>query len=156
MVRSAGQEAGDFARIYLDGVDRSPNRRGYNLVALSPIDGRLLDAAPFDTHGDPTASARLATWVRGLPPGAIVAGAVRDEASMRLGQDAVDALRSLGVASDLRDHFRWGHAFIGSVGAAPGSAREEISGLRAVQIADGMPVTAPLLAAALAEVRIVK
>ena len=46
LVRSAGQETGDFGHIYVDGVERSLNRRGYNLVAVSP-DGRVLDSANF-------------------------------------------------------------------------------------------------------------
>ena len=156
VVRSAGQETGDFAHIFADGADLSPNRRGYNLVAWNPGDGRLLGADAFDTHGDPTASARLAAWVRALLPGAVVAGAVRDEASMNLGGDAIDALRSLGVATDLRNHFRWGHAFIGAVGSAPGSAHEQASGLSVAQVAAGLPITAPQVAAALVEATIVK
>jgi len=156
VVRSAGQETGDFAHIFADGSDLSPNRRGYNLVAWSPGDGRLLGADAFDTHGDPTASARLAAWVRALPSGAVVAGAVRDEASMNLGGDAIDALRSLGVATDLRNHFRWGHAFVGAVASAPGSAHEQASGLSVAQVAAGLPITAPQVAAALVEATIVK
>ena len=65
LVRSAGQETGDFGHIYLDGVERSPNLRGYNLVALHP-DGRFLAAANFDTHLDGRASAALVSWVRAL------------------------------------------------------------------------------------------
>jgi hypothetical protein len=156
VVRSAGQETGDFAHIFADGADLSPNRRGYNLVAWNPGDGRLLGADAFDTHGDPTASARLAAWIAGLSPGAVVAGAVRDEASMNLGPDAIDALRSLGVAADLRNHFRWGHAFIGAAGATPGSAHEQASGLSVAQVAAGLPITAPQVAAALVEAAIVK
>jgi len=156
VVRSAGQETGDFAHIFADGVDLSPNRRGYNLMAWSPIGGHLLGADAFDTHGDPAASARLAAWIAGLPPGTVVAGAVRDEASMNLGSDAIDALRSLGVATDLRNHFRWGHAFIGAAGATPGSAQEQVSGLGVAQIAAGLPITAPQVAAALVEATIVK
>jgi len=156
VVRSAGQETGDFAHIFADGADLSPNRRGYNLVAWSPIDGHLLGADAFDTHGDMTASARLAAWIAGLPSGTVVAGAVRDEASMNLGTDAIDALRSLGVATDLRNHFRWGHVFIGAAGSAPGSAQEQTSGLGVAQIAAGLPITAPQVAAALVEAAIVK
>ena len=156
VVRSAGQETGDFAHIFADGADLSPNRRGYNLVAWNPIDGHLLGADAFDTHGDPTASARLATWVHALPPGTVVAGAVRDEASMNLGADAIDALRSLGVATDLRNHFRWGHTFIGAAGATPGSAHEQASGLSVAQVAAGLPITSPQVAAALVEAAIVK
>jgi hypothetical protein len=156
VVRSGGQETGDFAHIYVNGLDRSPNQRGYNLVALDGLDGRLLRAASFDTHADPDASHRLAEWVKGLPAGAVVAGSVRDEASMSLGQEAIDALRSLGSGIDLRGHFRWGHAFIGAVGMSPASAEEQMSGIRIAQVNTGLPATAEQLAAAFAEAIIVK
>jgi len=156
VVRSAGQETGDFAHIYVDGVDRSPNRRGYNLAALSPTDGRVLAAAAFDTHADPAASRRLAGWVQGLAPGTVVAAAVRDEASLNLGAEAVAALRSLGASVDLRGHFRWGHAFIGVAGGEPGTAQEAISGWRVGQVAQGPAIAAPQVAAALWGVRVVK
>jgi hypothetical protein len=156
VVRSAGQETGDFAHIYVAGVDRSPNRRGYNLVALSPADGRVLGAAAFDTHADATASRRLAEWVRGLPPGTVVAAAIRDEAALNLGPEAVDALRALGSSADLRGRFRWGHALIGVTGGGPGTAQEAVSGWRVGQVATGVPITAPQVAAALSGVWIVK
>jgi hypothetical protein len=154
LVRSAGQETGDFAHIYVNGADFSPNRRGYNLVALDPDDGRLLAAAAFDTHADPDAGARLAAWVRELPAGAIVAAAVRDEASMNLSQEAVTALRSLGATVDLRGRFRWGHAFLGVVGAAAGTALEAMDGVRLTQVSVGLPASAPEVAAALVQVAI--
>ena len=49
-VRSAGKNTGDFGHIYVDGVDVSPNQRGYNLAAIDPATGALLAAAAFDTH----------------------------------------------------------------------------------------------------------
>ena len=75
---------------------------------------------------------------------------------MNLGPDAIDALRSLGVTADLRNHFRWGHAFIGAAGSAPGSAQEQASGFGVAQVAAGLPITAPQVAAALVEAAIVK
>jgi len=156
VVRSAGQETGDFAHIYVNGSDCSPNQRGYNLVALDPATGRVLATATFDTHADETADGRLAAWVNALPAGVLVAAAVRDEASHKLGQAGVDALRALGARADLRQHFRWGHALIGIKGAAPGAAPEEVSGWRVAQATTGLPVTAPQVAAALVGVQIVK
>jgi hypothetical protein len=147
LVRSAGQETGDFAHIYVNGVDRSPNQRGYNLVALDRI-GTFLGAQSFDTHTDPAASARLAEWVQQFPVDTWIVGAVRDEASANLGQDAVDALRSLGVQADLRGHFRWGHAFMGRVGAEPGSATEALNGINVAQVDWGFPASSPRVAAA--------
>jgi hypothetical protein len=152
LVRSAGQETGDFAHIYVHGVDLSPNKRGYNLVALDPLDGGVLGQEVIDTHLDPMAGSRLAAWVAGLPPGSIVAGAVRDEASMNLSEQALSALRSLGVSLDLRGHFRWGHAFIGATGAPAGSAIEVADGIRPAQVSVGPAVSTPQVAAWLSNV----
>ncbi len=156
LVRSAGQETGDFGHIYVDGIDRSPNQRGYNLVAFDPVTGSVLAAANFDTHADRTASAGLARWVAGLPAGAAVAGAVRDEATAQLTEEGVDALKSLGVTVDLRGRFRWGHAFIGQVGAASGAAVEAIDGILPAQVSSGLPLSEPQIVVALERVEIVK
>lgn len=156
LVRSAGEEAGDFGHIYLDGVDVSPGRRGYNLVVVDAGSGALLGAASFDTHADPDAGARLAAWIQALPPGALVAGAARDEASAQLDDGAVVALRGLGLTGDLRGRFRWSHAFIGQVGAEPGSAQEALDGIRPAQVARGLGLSEPQVAIALYRLDIVK
>ena len=61
----------------------------------------------------PAAVRQLAQWVEALPPGSIVAGAVRDEASGRLDRTAIRALGTLGIRGDLRGRFRDSHAFVG-------------------------------------------
>ncbi len=137
MVESRGQPDGSRADIRLNDVPLAPDRRGYNLVALD-ADGRVLAAAAFDTNADPDASRRLAGWIAARPPGTLVAGAVRDEASDRLGADAVRALGTLGVAGDLRGRYRQAHAFVGVVGAAPGTALEAL-GPRPVTLRVGRP-----------------
>jgi hypothetical protein len=124
-VVSAGQPHGSAGSIQLNGVELSPARRGYNLVAVDPT-GRLLEQTVFDTFYRPEAAGQLAVWVAALPPGTVVAGAVRDEASGRLTEAAVQALGTLGVAGDLRGRFREAHAFVGVKGAAPGSAVERL------------------------------
>ncbi len=154
LVRSAGQETGDFAHIYVDGVEQAPGGRGYNLVALDGRDGTILAAASFDTHADPTANARLAQWVAALPADAWVAGAVRDEASLNLNDEGVAALRSLGVQADLRGRFRWGHAFIGRAGASATPATEMLDGWRVAEVGFRLQVSSPDVAAALSGVRI--
>ena len=73
---------------------------------------------------------------------------------MNLGQDAVEALRSLGLAGDLRGHFRWGHAFIGQVASAPGTAAEAMDGVRTAQVGLGLPLSASEVAVALDQVKI--
>jgi hypothetical protein len=136
-VRSAGQPYGNAASVVFDDVELAANQRGYNLVALTP-DGRAHAARVFDTYHDPEAAPRLAAFVGGLPEGTVVAGAVRDEASHRLTEAAVAALRTLGVAGDLRGRYRDSHAFVGVKGAAPGTAAEE-TGPRALALTVGRP-----------------
>jgi Interleukin-like EMT inducer len=80
----------------------------------------------FDTYDRKGASAELAAWVGALPPRIIVVGTVRDEASRFLDESGVQALRTLGVAGDLRGHFREVHLFVGVKGAQLGSALERI------------------------------
>lgn len=144
MVRSTGEEVGNFATIYLNGTQLAPNRRGYNLVALSPA-GAVLASEVFDTH-DPTGdteSAAMTAWLDQWPHGTIIVGAVADEASMSLSSNAVSALQRLGVATDLRGQFRQSHAFIGVQGAPPSSAVEATSLTHPATIWLGAPVDAP-------------
>ncbi len=136
-VRSAGQPYGSVASIEVNGTERAPGGRGYNLVALDAT-GEVRAAATFDTFLEPAAAGRLGAWVAALPRGTIVAGAVQDEASGRLTADAVQALSTLGVAGDLRGRFRESHAFVGVKGAAPGAAVEAL-GPRAVELVVGQP-----------------
>ena len=137
VVRSSGQPHGNTVSIRVGIGEVAPNRRGYNLVALDPS-GNLGDAESFDTFGVREASANLAAWVHALPAGTVVLGAVKDEASMSLRADAVEALATLGVRGDLRGHYRESHAFIGVKGAPPGSALEAL-GPQAVEIRVGEP-----------------
>lgn len=153
VIRSAGQEVGDFAHIRVNGVEAAANQRGYNLVALSP-DGVILDTAVFDTLQEGEA-ARLAAWVRQWPEGTIIAGAVADEASLHLSEEAVQALQSLGVAGDLRGKFRWSHAFLGAVGAPPNSALEQTSLITPSTIYAAAPVDAPAVYGGVSQVEVV-
>jgi hypothetical protein len=150
-VQSAGEEVGDFGHIYVNGVDVSPNQRGYNVAVIDPTGST--QTASFDTHLDPGASARLAAFIAAVPDGQTVAVAAADEASMNLGEDAVAALRSIGATGDLRGKFRWSQAIIGVKGAALGSALEAMDGLRPVGVAAGPALTEPGVAAAVEWIR---
>ena len=111
-VISAGEEGGNLGHIYLNGVDISPNRRGYNIALIQPEQG-LLKTANFDTHLDPEASRALAEFIAAAPEDALIAVAAADEASLNLNEEAVAALRSIGGRVDLRGQFRASHALIG-------------------------------------------
>ena len=151
LVQSAGEEVGDFGHIYVNGVDVSPDQRGYNVAVIGPAGS--LQTASFDTHLDPGASARLAAFIAAVPDGQTVAVAAADEASMNLGEDAVVALRSIGATGDLRGKFRWSQSIIGVKGAAPGSALEAMDGLRPAGVASGPALTEPGVAAAVEWIR---
>jgi hypothetical protein len=152
VVSSAGKEVGDFGLVYVDGKQVSPNRRGYNVVVLDSKSGAVEQTACFDTHLDPEAGLALAAFLNGVPSGHIVAVAVGDEASRLLGQEAVDALRGIGVTGDLRGRFRWGQAIIGVRGAVPGTALEAMDWMRPVHLAVGDGATEPDLAAAFSRI----
>lgn len=143
---SAGSEVGDFAHIFVNGVDASPNERGYNIVVIDPHTFAVEARAAFDTFESPENSARLARFIAQVPNGKIVAVAVRDEASRNLTQDAVDALRSIGAKEDLRGKFRWSHAVIGIKGAA--SALERANEIAPAQVVQGVGAMEPNVAAA--------
>jgi hypothetical protein len=156
VVQSAGKDVGDFAQIWVQGRQVARGEIGYNLVALDG-NANILDSVAFNTFADPAQSAALATWVQGWPPGTLIAGAVMDEASSHLQEEAVAALASLGVAGDLRGKFRWSHAFIGVVGAGgasgPGSAREYMQLLQPATVYIGAPVDAPVVSGGVGRLR---
>lgn len=149
VVQSAGEKVGDFGHIFVEGRDVSPNERGYNLAVLHPQSGAVEAVANFDTHLDDDASQAMADFLRGVPPGYVVAVAAADEASRELGGEAVDALRAIGAAGDLRDKFRWGHAIIGVQGASPGTALEAMDWMWPVAVVAGEGANEPHMAAAI-------
>ena len=142
VIQSAGNDVGNFAHIFVDGVDVSPNGVGYNLVALDKA-GVIQASKTFNTLATPEESQALADWLQQWPPGTIIAGAVRDEASLNLTETAVNALKAIGITADLRARFRWSHAFIGVIGAPPASALEAASLLQPATVHVGIAVDAP-------------
>ena len=128
---NSGGAAQDFAFITVttpDGatMDASAGRRGYNLAAIDPESGKVLDVLGFDTYANASEADRMAQFIEELPDGVIVVGAARGEAGVSLNDRAVQALASLGSVVDLRGTPGHGHAFVGIKGAAPGAAAEEI------------------------------
>ncbi|MCB0198803.1 MAG: hypothetical protein KDI03_01925, partial [Anaerolineae bacterium] len=137
LVESAGLEAGNYAHIWLNGHDISPNQRGYNLALIDGATGEVKAVDSFDTHGDPAASPALVDFVQQAGPGDLLAVAVKDTASDQLSAEAAQALRDLGL-SDLRGRFRWAQAGIVTIdGAGKPAAVEEIEGLQATSVGVG-------------------
>ena len=154
VVQSAGNEVGDVAHLWINGRDaaRSGGEPAYNLLALD-AQGTVAESALFDTHGSAQASAAMAAWIARWPMGTVIAGAVADEASTNLGADAVQALAQLGVEGDLRGKLRWSHAFIGVVGAPPGSALEAITLLQTATVYVGAPVAGAAVSGGIGQIR---
>jgi hypothetical protein len=152
LLKSAGEEVGDFGHIYVDGVNVSPDERGYNIVVLDPASGQVEETGHFDTFLHQDESRQMADFITHIPDGRIVAVAVEDEASRNLTAEAVEALRTIGADEDLRGMFRWGHVVIGVKGVAPGQALESIGVLRPVTSRVGQGFTESTAAAALEHV----
>ncbi len=145
LVASASEEQGDFAHVYVNGQDVSPNQRGYNIVVLDPKTGKVEAAEAFDTFSSEEESERLVEFIEQIPDNKAVAVAVKDEASMHLTEAAVRALQSLGSRQDLRGKFRWSHAFVGLKGARV-LELEAASEYRPIRLRAGIGTSEPNLA----------
>ena len=154
VARSAGSEVGDFAHIFVNGIDAAQNLRGYNVVVINEKTGVIEASAAFDTFASAEESARLAQFIEKIPTGRIVAVAVRDEASRYLSEEAVNALRALGAREDLRGRWRWSHAIIGVKGAVPGSALESANEIAPAQLIVGIGAMEANVAAAVEWIKI--
>ena len=108
-VTSAGKAHGRTAPIVVNGTEAAPNLRGYNVVVVNPRSAGIAGRAVFDTFIDRGASARLADFIGRVPPGWIVAAAIKDDGVGYLGDDAVQAFRSVGGQIDPR-----GALFVGT------------------------------------------
>lgn len=145
-VTATGFDAGRLGEIFVDGKNVIERRRGYTFVALNAKTGVVERSDRFDTFADANESRRLVQFVAALPPGEIVAGAAVDDVSKELQQEAIDALRELGVESDLRFQFRAAHAFIGVKGAQPGQAIERVDARLPANVAVGKNVSSDRVA----------
>ena len=149
-VQSAGEETGDFGRIFINGHQVAPDQRGYNVV-VAAADGSPLQVAAFDTHLEAEAAAALADFIASAPAGAILAVAAADEASASLNEQAVAALQNVGAAVDLRGCFRCSHAFIRD---GNGEVYEAVDRLGPVGLTTRWGLTEPKVAALLESLRL--
>lgn len=125
-IEAAGMMGGDYVRIKVNEQQVSKQGRGYNVITIDPVTGKVLGSQVFDTFGSENESARMARFLEAQTKGTIVVAAVKDDASKSLTMEAVNALRSIGAQGNLKDKFRWSHSLIGVKGASPGEAAEII------------------------------
>ncbi len=156
VVRSAGNQVGDFAHVFVNGVEAALGQRGYNIVVMDASTGHIDASAAFDTFDSESESVRLAQFVSEIPAGKIVAVAARDEISRHLTPGAVVALGSIGATQDLTGKWRWSHAILGVKGAPPGSALQAASETMPAQLVVGIGAMEPNVAAALEWVKVGK
>lgn len=98
--------------------------QGYFLVEIDPASGRVVRTGQFDVSWNAADSAALSAFVADVPAGGVVLVATEVDASRALSAEAVAALASLGLETDLRGEFQVMHAAIGVKGAEPGTALE--------------------------------
>lgn len=149
VVRSAGEEQGAFGHIYVNGVEESPNARGYNIVVVNqygPNRGKVIARANFDTFASAQESERMAEFLSEIPGNTLIAVAASDEASLHLTENAVNALKALGAKQDLRGKFRWSHAFLVEKDRIE-TAREAASEIQVSQVFNASLITEPYIAA---------
>jgi hypothetical protein len=103
-------------------------------------------AGVFDTFIAAGEAERLARFLDAVPPGLIVAAAVKDEAQRSLTAEAVRTLHAVGGRFDPRGHAFTSHVLIGVKGARPGSAIE-VAGPGALYVVVGVERADPLVLA---------
>jgi len=64
-------------------------------MAVNAGTGVFSPVQSFDTWGDDSASSRLVEYLRGLPAGTVVLAAVADDGSLRLSQQAREAIAAM-------------------------------------------------------------
>jgi hypothetical protein len=112
-------------RIFIGGQQLSPNKRGYNLVAIDPRTGAVENRENFDTWGKRSDTNRLVNFLSGLPEGMIVAGTINDEGTYAMSSMSWAAFERVGVS--LVPVSSESHAFIGVVGRRSGTAAERVT-----------------------------
>lgn len=152
VVKSAGEEVGDFAHIWFLGDDCSLNQRGYNVVLFLPQGYHppcwltKTGSVSFDTFAYSQAAERMAELLESVQGPLRIAIAVRDEASLHRTARLAEALHSIGAKMNPR--WRWSYAFISYPDAKGQVIREDASPIRPAIVSIGERITAPQVAGA--------
>jgi len=141
-VSSAGYDHGNSASIRFNTQDLGENfyNRGLNVVVFDEFTGQPIFGTTFDTFNSGN-SESFAQFVSTLPPGRIVAIAIKDDANFNLSDPGKRACKSLGsrLIDDLQFRSSW--AIIGQTGVASGTAVEQLSHESAVTCSREIPAT---------------
>jgi hypothetical protein len=120
-VHSAGFEVGNFAKIMVNNeviktCENEKGCRGLNVVATDPFSHKILYAKSYDTYANEKASQDFMSDFNGLPQGAIVLSAVKDEAANKLSNKVKKAFAKMGSQQVEALGIRNSWAFIGVKG----------------------------------------
>ncbi len=140
-VASAGFSAGNRMKISIRGENiidvgvRSKTEsngpyRGLYVVATH--EGKTRLDKMYDLFGSRKAAGRLTKDLESLPFGTLVVIAAEDETSINFTKSAAEAMKTIGVLTDLRGKFRWSFLCIGMRGLQSGEAVEK-AGPKAVE-----------------------
>jgi len=100
------------AVITVNGYAVRTEERGMLCAKIDPGQGVIIRSQLFDTHADRSASAELVRFFDSVAPGEFLVGAVSDEASAALTDQAEQSLSIRGIDVPLTDYYRHGLAFI--------------------------------------------
>ncbi len=126
-VLSAGYLDGNFTQMFIDDSLVCLGTRGYNVLVLDPLTGMIQSSRNFDTWSAKQNVDSLITFLNTLPAGQIVCAGIRDEGSQNMNEEAYRAWERLGSHLIRQVGTRDSWAFIGKVGAEPGSVTESLT-----------------------------
>lgn len=111
--------------IFIDGVDRSKQKTGYNFVALAPDGKTIAGESAFETFSDAGASSKMRQFLESQPDGTFVLGAIKVGPGVYISGEAVNALRNYGSTNEPNSQVLSTNAFIGRKNARPGDTIEQ-------------------------------
>jgi len=116
--------------IYVDGLNLSPGKAGYNIVTLSPDGGTVTGEDAFETFSDTGAGTKMQQFLEKQPAGSIALSSIKVGPGVFITGGAVGALAQFGSSNEPNPQILSSHAMIGVQGMRPGTALEasEING----------------------------
>jgi hypothetical protein len=93
--------------------------RGFNFLTLDPQTGVVGDARHFDTWESEDAVIALESYLRGLPAGTVIMGAIADDGTLKITDQTRNLIRErLGSALIELVQYQWSWGILSRVGAA--------------------------------------
>lgn len=126
-VESAGVYVGNYANIYVEEKNVSLNQRGFNIVVLDNVSGKVEQTVSFDTWLSESESLKMTKFIKNIPANKIVICAVKDEGAKKFSEDNFKAIKSLGGKINFKGYRHFSYILVGVKGAPAGSALENLS-----------------------------